>query len=150
MPLSQDNFQCGLDRTDTKVLLLCFTPLDHCIKFQEHCFYNLCIKNTMKNWKASLMFKSHCAHQETYVDICVGRNTAICEQLELLMSIEFLRLDLLYLRYSRGLPTWRTSVQSKAKPCELPWPAVKTLFLSNYALFGEQHLFKPSIASHHA
>lgn len=65
------------------------------------------------------------------------------------MSMEFLRLDILYLRYSICLPTWKISVQNKAKPCELPWPVIKTLLLSNYALLGEQHLFKPSIASHY-
>lgn len=72
MPLSQDNFQRGLDCTDTKVLLLCFTPLDD----WNAVFYNLCIKHTMKNWQASLIFKSHCALSETHVDIHVGRNTA--------------------------------------------------------------------------
>lgn len=63
--------------------------------------------------------------------------------------MKFLSLDILYLRCSVCLPTWKISVQSKAKPCELPWPVVKTLFLSNYALFVEQHVFKPSIACHH-
>lgn len=32
----------------------------------------------MKNWKASLIFKSHCSHSETRVDVCVGRNS-VCQ-----------------------------------------------------------------------
>lgn len=51
MPLNQDNFQCGLDCTDTKVLLVCFIPLYDYIEFQEYCFNNLCIKPLWKTGK---------------------------------------------------------------------------------------------------